>query len=152
MIEDVNEAIGTLLELKEEVFDKVAAQIMAGISRLVQQNSSFIQYEKFIYVDGLFAHETCRSEENYRNIVALITRTCQHPNASSFAFNVLDYIMNESVFGQLKGDTFGECVDLLIGFIAAASSSPTSVENDVLRGASPKFPTKRSSDKYVFHL
>lgn len=111
MVEDVCKALEVLRNLPQEVMNSVAEQMMAGILMLIKSSESTVT------VNPAFTEP----------ILSLLSVATLHPDAAKYAFDAVTVLMSEPTGTSDSGlgagvnpDNFGEFVDVLINFSAAA--------------------------------
>lgn len=111
MVEDVCRALELLRSLPQEVMNSVAEQMMAGILVLIKSS------ETTVTVDPAFTEP----------ILSLLSVATLHPDAAKYAFDAVSILLSSEASSAASGtgmgvnpDNFGEFVDVLINFSAAA--------------------------------
>ncbi|KAI9005729.1 hypothetical protein DFJ74DRAFT_691912 [Hyaloraphidium curvatum] len=113
MVEDVCRALELLRSLPQDVMNSVAEQMMAGILVLIKSSESTVT------VNPAFTEP----------ILSLLSVATLHPDAAKYAFDAVTILLSDSTATTngavpsgvgVNPDNFGEFVDVLINFSAAA--------------------------------
>ncbi|KAJ3153537.1 GDP/GTP exchange factor for ARF [Geranomyces variabilis] len=154
MLVKLIDALGLLGALPQDLFNSIALQLMAGVTATLKSDPSLVTRIK-----------------KWDGVLALLARAATVPSASRASFEATTLLVSDGAEGScVNAETFGECVDLLIGFAAAArvstqapqqqqqqqpvasmatgSASPrtrsVSSPAGVVQGSAPNSPTLRS--------
>ncbi|KAJ3154852.1 GDP/GTP exchange factor for ARF [Geranomyces michiganensis] len=107
MLVNLIHALAQLGALQQEVFNAIAPQLMAGLTATLKSDPSLIERTK-----------------RWDGLLALLARASTVPSAARASFEATTLLIADGAdVSCVNAETFGECVDLLIGFAAAARVS-----------------------------
>ncbi|KAJ3249664.1 GDP/GTP exchange factor for ARF, partial [Borealophlyctis nickersoniae] len=103
MTTQVFQSLDLLASLPPDTLTTIAEQLMAGLLLLIQTDPTVVT-----------------RHARWETLLALLSSTSMHPDAARYGFKAACLIVSDKEESAITAENFGECVDLVIGFAAAA--------------------------------